>query len=320
MRRRKPLFNILLLVLSMIKEIEFDKIDDIAPILDLYRERYGENSLAENFIEQIKTSVSNDKTSLFGTYDKNEILKGIGFFGKASARILLVFADGNMDLEKELLGALCNRFQKEYSHIATGGAWIPWISAPLSQHLIEIGFVKYDRAHMTLDKNAIEELDEPILPAGMSFEVYSRSNRNEISELIFRGNDGSVDQDVFPDFFGSLENCMKMVEDIEGDRYGEYKDGSSWILRFDCVIIGACFMTCMDGATGYIPDIVIEPEHRGKGLGRALLIHSMKRQIESNTTICKTDLDVTFSNTARYLYESLGFSTVEEYAMYTLKS
>jgi len=303
----------------MIIEIGIDKINDITSTLDNFRERYGENSIPENFFEQIKTSISNDRISLFGAYDVNQNLKGIGLFGIASGRILLIFADGNLQYENQLVNAICDRFLEEYSYIATGGSLIPWISTPLSQHLIETGFMQYDRAHMTLEKNDVELLDEPLLPSGISFQIYSSSKHDETSELIFRGTDGSVDQEVFPDFFGSLENCSKVLQDIENNRYGEYKEGLSWVLIFDNTIIGCCFMTLMEGNVGYIPEIVIDPEYRGKGLGKAILVHSMKRQIESDSDICKIDLYVTLRNDARYLYKSLGFKTVGEFSMYTLK-
>ena len=78
-------------------------------------------------------------------------------------------------------------------------------------------------------------------------------------------------------------------------------------------------MTCRNGDTGYIPDIVIDHDYRGRGLGKAILIHSMKRQLKSDAAITKVDLDVTLSNDARLLYESLGFENVREYTMYTWK-
>jgi ribosomal protein S18 acetylase RimI-like enzyme len=306
-------------VLNMIKEVDFEKIDDIGPLIDRYKDTFRESSVSDNFLEQIKTSVSEGRSVLFGAYDEDQILEGIGLFGKASARILLIYADGNVEIEKQLISELCNEFLEEYSYVATGGSWIPWISLSLSQHLVDIGFVKYNRAYMTIARGEIESLAEPALSNGMSFEPYTSTKRDEISELTFRGNNGTVDQDVFPDFFGSRENCVKLVENTEEGRYGLHKEGASWILRDGTAAIGACFMTIRGEDTGYISDIVIDPDNRGKGLGRALIVHSMKQLLESESAITKIELDVTLRNKARYLYESLGFKTAETYAMYTLK-
>ena len=189
----------------------------------------------------------------------------------------------------------------------------------VQNHILEIGFTKHDREHRTLPRADIDALAEPVLPSDMYLEPYTEAHRDEISELVFVGNDGHVDQDVFPDFFGTPENCKRLLENIENNNYGEYKESSSWILRQGGVAIGACFMTIRNGDTGYIPDIVIEPAFRRKGLGKAILIHSLKRQAESEQGLAQTNLDVTNSNTAYQLYESLGFQTVREYTMYTWK-
>ncbi|NHI87936.1 MAG: N-acetyltransferase [Candidatus Thorarchaeota archaeon] len=303
----------------MIKVVEFEKTVDMGPLIERFKEAFREMSISETFLEQLKTSVSNGKNGLFGAYDKEQNLKGIGLFGKASGRILLIYANGDIEIEKQLINEICNKFLGQYSYIATGGSWIHWISASISQHLLDIGFAKYDRASMAIPRSQIESLAVPVVSSGMSFEPYKSSKRDEISDLIFRGNYGNVDQEVFPDFFGSPDNCVRLVENIEKGRYGEYKEGTSWILRDGSVSIGACFITTRSEDAGYISDIVIDPGSRGKGLGRALLIHSMKQLLESESSISKIELDVTLSNKARYLYELLGFKTVETYSTYTLK-
>ena len=298
----------------MIREFEPTKLDEIDPIIERLIEQTEESQIPPNFLEQIKTAVSKDRGCIYGDYDEDGALRGIGFFGKVSSRISFVFADGNREIEQNLVSTLFERFSKERSFITTGG---PWVDDVMSQYIRKIGFSKHDRQHMTLAKPEIERLSEPEFPADMSIEVYIESHRDEISELVFRGNDSHVDQDVFPDFFATPEDCKRLLENIENNRYGDYKKQSSWILRQDDVAIGACFMTIRNGDTGYIPDIVIEPELRGRGLGKALLIHSMKRQSENEESLEKIDLDVTLSNNAYYLYESLGFKTVREYSIYT---
>jgi GNAT superfamily N-acetyltransferase len=298
----------------MIREITSDHIEDIRPIFDRLREERSD--LPENFLNQIKESVSKDRSSLYAKFNENGSVSGFGLFGKVSGRISLVFSEGDQELEKELVSVLFDRFSKEYNYIVTGG---PWLSKSLIDYILSIGFIKHDRAYMTLPREKVETLPEPELPGGMTFNVYGESNREEVSSLIFTCNDGHIDQDVFPEFFGTPEACLRLLENIEANRYGVYKDGQSWLLNSNETNIGACFLTIRNGDTGYIPDIAIEPEFRGKGLGKALLIHSMKRQVESEEEMTKVDLDVTLSNNARFLYESLGFDIVREYSMYTWK-
>jgi len=172
---------------------------------------------------------------------------------------------------------------------------------------------------MTMPRIDVEVLEEPSLPEGMKFNNYSSEMKDETADLMFKGNDGHVDQNVFPDFFGSPEDCQRFIENIEANRYGEYKESSSCILSENGKVIGVCFMTVRNGDTGYIPDIVIDPAYRGRGLGKAIQVHSMKRQIESEPSMIKMDLDVTLANDARFLYDSLGFESVREYTIYTWK-
>lgn len=300
----------------MIHEINPDNVDDIKPMIDLFRERSGEGVVPEDFHNRIKDSVSNKRASAVGNFAEDGSLNGIGLFGHMSSRISFVFADGNLEIEKKIARALFDKYSKEYPFITTGG---PWISDMLSEYIVEIGFTKHDRSYMTLERTEVESLPEPVLPDGMMFETFNKESQDEIAELMFKCNDGHVDQDVFPDFFDTPESCARLIENIEANRYGEYKEGLSWILRNGDAAIGACFMTCRNGDTGYIPDIVIDHDYRGKGLGKAILVHSMKRQLESDSAIVKVDLDVTLSNNARYLYESLGFKDVREYSMYIWK-
>lgn len=300
----------------MIREIKKDHLDGIDSVINRYRELRNDDSIPENFEEQLKAAVASDRACIYGGYLEDGILEGIAFFVKASKRINFVFADCNIDIERRLFSALFERFKNDYSHITTGGRWI---SKELSEHIVEIGFAKYDRMSMTLSKRSIENLAESELSKEMSFEPYSPNLRDEISHLVFEGTNGHVDQNVFPDFFSSVEDCKRLLENIESNRFGDYRESSSWILYNNGIAIGVCFMTIRNGDTGYIPDIVVKDEFRGKGLGKAILVQSMKRLIESEPALTKVDLDVTLSNNAKYLYISLGFEKVLEHSTYTWK-
>ncbi|MGD9397532.1 MAG: GNAT family N-acetyltransferase [Candidatus Thorarchaeota archaeon] len=295
----------------MIRPIDDDQLDDIDPIIDRMKEQ---TPLQDNFVEQIKTDARRDRVSILGYFSKDGSLLGVSFFGKISKRISFTFADGDFYIEKELVSSLFDRFKTEFSYMKTGG---PWITDKMEEHLLGLGFKEFRRAYKTMPKADVETLEEPILPEGMHFEVYSPEEKDEVAELMFISNDGHVDQDVFPDFFGSKGACRRLIDNIVVNRYGEYKESSSWILRDNDKTIGACFMTIRNGEAGYIPDIVIDPDYRRRGLGKAIQVHSMKRQIESEPSIIKMDLDVTLSNNARFLYDSLGFETVSEYTLYS---
>lgn len=301
----------------MIREIGEAQFDDIDLIIDRYKEQKEEGTVPEDFANQIKVAVSDGNASVYCAYSEDDSVTGIALFGKVSHRISFVFAEGNLDTEKLLLSALFDRFSNEYSHITSGGQWI---SDDLSTHFVSVGFKRYDRMQMTLPRKKIESLDDLELQDGMCFEHYTDSMRDELSNLIFNGHNGRVDEGVFPQFFGTPEGCYRLLENIESSRFGEYRKSSSWILRYSNETIGVCYMTIRNGDAGYIPDIVIKNEYRGRGLGKTILVHSMKRLLESDPTLTKVDLDVTLSNDAFHLYKSLGFTKVVEYAVYTWKN
>jgi len=299
----------------MIKEIPTEMVDTIGPLINRFREKSAETQMPPNYMDLVKTSVSQGKSFLYGAYSDDGLLLGIGIFGNVSKRLSFVYASGNEDLEIELINAIFNNHSSDCSYIHAGG---PSVTEASSHHLIEIGFRKLDRAHMTLGRKSIEDIDNPQLSDGMKYEVYDNSQIDELSQVVLNSNEGNIDQIVFPNLFGTVENCKTLIENIENNVYGEYKKPYSWLLIEDNRIIGACLMTIQNkGDTGYIPDIVIDPNYRGKGLGKMLLIHSMKKIIDGEPDIVKVNLDVTLENDARFLYKSVGYETVREYSMYT---
>ncbi len=299
----------------MIRIISGDTLDTIGPFVDRLREKSAEGQAPPpNFTELIKKSVSEGKTFLYSAYSDDDQLLGIGMFGDVSKRISFVFADGDQDLEIKLVDEIFDNHSKDCSSVAAAG---PWITEVISNHLTKIGFRKFNRAYLSLERADIESARQPELFEDMKFEMYNESQRDEVSKILFKANDGFVDQIVFPHFFSTLETCNKVVSDIENSVYGEYKEPFSWILRNNGQIIGICLMSIRNnGDTGYIPYIVIDPDYQGKGLGRSLLIHSMKKIIDGEPDIVKVDLDVTLENDAKFLYKSVGFKNVREYSMY----
>jgi ribosomal protein S18 acetylase RimI-like enzyme len=64
-----------------------------------------------------------------------------------------------------------------------------------------------------------------------------------------------------------------------------------------------------------IIDIALLPEHRGRGIGTALLRALLEEAAEAGKRL---SIHVELNNPARRLYERLGFAPVEERAVYVL--
>jgi ribosomal protein S18 acetylase RimI-like enzyme len=297
----------------MIRQLDEDEVEQIEPLLEKFGQE-SDSTVPPNFVERMKTSVKEGKSFAYGAFDNNT-LNGFGIFGNVSKRFSFVYAGGDSNLEIELVDTLFNNHASDNPYVGAAG---PWVTETISNRLIELGFRKLDRAFMTLGREPIEEMENVQLPEGMKFEVYTDSKIDEVAQLMFDGNNGHIDQIVFPNFFGTVEDCRLLIENIVKNVYGDYKEPYSWLLRENGKLIGACLMTIRNnGDAGYIPDIVIEPSYQGKKLGKAILIHSMKEILKGESGMTKVDLDVTLENNARFLYKSLGYETVRTYSMYT---
>lgn len=298
----------------MIRQIQEDELALIDPIITKFGQE-ADSAVPPNFVEQIKTSAKDGRTFVYGAFTDNNNLNGIGVFGNVSKRLSFVYAGGDSDLEVQLVDTLFNNHSTGNPYLGAAGSWV---TEAISNRFVELGFRKLDRAFMTLDRESIEAMENPELPEDMKFEVYDNSKIDEFSQLVFKSNDDHIDQIVFPNFFGTIAMCKELIENIEKSVFGDYKEPYSWLLRENGRLLGGCMLTIRNkGEAGYIPDIVIDPDYQGQGLGKAILVHSMKELLAGEPDIVKVDLDVTLENNARFLYKSLGYETVREYSMYT---
>ena len=297
----------------MIRRITEEEVD----IIDSIMTKFGQETdigVPPNFVEQLKTSIKDGKAFVYGSYTDNNNLNGIGVFGNVSKRFSLIYAENNSIIEVELMDTIFKNHSSDCPFMGAGGQWV---TNSISNRFIELGFRKIDRAYMTVDREPIENLKNPLLPEDIELEVYEDSQIDELAQLMFKGNNNHIDQIVFPNFFGSVEACKDLIANIVKNVYGEYREPYSWLLKENGKLIGACLMTIRkNGEAGYIPDIVVDPDYQGRGLGKAMLIHSMKEILKGEPDISRVDLDVTLENKARFLYESIGYEKGSEYSIY----
>ncbi len=99
------------------------------------------------------------------------------------------------------------------------------------------------------------------------------------------------------------------------NRYLERNPGLSFVATIDDYIVG-CVMCGHDGRRGYLQHLVVKPENRGQGIGKALLtacIDSLQQ-----VGIDKTHLFVFKSNSlANAFWESNGWILRDEVNIYS---
>ena len=291
----------------MIRELDTAYIDDIDSIIARYREK-ATVPIPDDYEKRIKTNLSKGQDRIIGAYSPKGDLEGIAVFSKGFYFITLLFADDTPDIEKRLIQGLLDILGPEYSHLISIGSWI---TPQLAKCLTDTGFVEHPRTFMVLEKPAIEALQELVLPPTMRFVPYSPAEYDVLIDLAFRcfANQKDIPRDP-----NNLDQGWEM---IKGGQFGEFKPELSKLLKTDDLTIGFCILLVRGSDTGYIPIIGVAPEHRGKGLGRRLLVHSIKHLVATEPAIIKIALDVTLSNPAINLYDSLGFTRVADYSVYT---
>ncbi len=123
--------------------------------------------------------------------------------------------------------------------------------------------------------------------------------------------------------FDDKENVMKLYHSLS-DKYEDkpkafmqalkHPTTQVYLLEEDSVIVGTAAVSykvdpCI-GLIGIIDSVVVEPRHRGKGFGEALIQHCIKSSKQEG---CKR-IDLTSRPSrveANSLYKKLGFETIQ---------
>jgi len=231
----------------------------------------------------------------------------------------ILFANWNYLVEKQLLKYAFDKLSKRCTHISFESGWpTPWISEELFSYATKLGFAEYGRAYMQLYPIDQEKFATPTLPDTFDFVPFNVSMVDEISRLIFKCVDGTADQDIWPSFFISVQKIESFLHNMFEGSYGTHEDYYSWVLQENDMNIGACLFVSNE-ETGFVVQIVVDPQYRRQGLGRRLLQHSCHSLIRINPKINRIELAVTNSNPAKLLYESLGFKTLNSSTTFVWK-
>ena len=302
----------------MIQIIDETALDDLGNLIEKYLKHKDEPEVTvETIKHQMESGISKQRTEIVVDYDNNGVVKGFLVYSLTSNRYPIIFANWDFTSEKELLDHAFKRHSEQANYLTFDSGYpTPWISDEFSRYAISLGFVKYDRGYMRLEPIVIKSTGE--LGGALSLTNFDSSQIDAVSELIFRCVNNTVDQDLFPYVYGTVDSIKKFKKDILDGNFGTHKPSYSWILYDGDTPIGGCFMTTQE-TTGFVMHIVIDPKHRQSGLGKYLLSHSIRALQENEPDITRIELAVTLSNPALKLYESLGFKLLNDSSTYVWK-
>lgn len=122
----------------------------------------------------------------------------------------------------------------------------------------------------------------------------------EVKHLAFQDQ---IDSEVFPSL-ATQEGCIKLMEAIR-HRPG-FLPGATWLVARGIDYCGTIQGVRDASGFGAIQNVGVTPEHRGRGLGRLLLLHALRGF--KSAGVQRAVLEVTSSNAnATALYRQLGF-------------
>lgn len=153
------------------------------------------------------------------------------------------------------------------------------------------------------------DIAEPILPAGYRWLEWSPELLDRHAAVKFRCFETEQDGQIFPSL-RSADGCRRLMDYISG--HAQFVPNATWLLVCDAVAQdGVVDCGSIQGLapipdSGAIQNVGIVPEHRGRGLGRALVQAALWGFHASGLT--HISLEVTAANVpAVKLYQSLGF-------------
>ncbi|MFQ5978082.1 MAG: GNAT family N-acetyltransferase [Candidatus Heimdallarchaeota archaeon] len=314
----------------MIKQITQENFDDLNEIIadfdHFLQEKY--NQPTSQLGEQLQDALANNTREILAIYNQQgKHITGIAVVNPSQGRITRFFVPNAYDIqhegdsetqnvEKTLFDAAFASLRDKSSAISIGREF----SNNLVKYMVnEVGFKQFERAQMTIEKETVRALAEPDLRSEYTFSSWATEMRPSIIELLHQSHynsEMSIDASIFPQFIG-IEGTTRLIGELEDNYYGQFKNQLTRVLKHNNEYIGVCFLTVIRQMVGYIPEISLLPAYRGKGLGKALLVHSLKQFFMQEPKIKNIDLMVTLSNsTAKALYDAVGFQDKRAFSEY----
>jgi len=317
----------------MVKQVTQDNFDDLNDIIKDFshflHEKY--NQPKSQLEEQLKDALANNTREILvicNQQDKH--VTGMAVVNTSEGRIALFFVPNAYEMQNEAHSEIQNvektLFHAAFAHLRKKSSVIS-IGREFSDNLVkymvnEVGFKVFERAQMAIEKETVRALSEPELSSEYTFSSWSKVMKPSLAELLHQSHyhpDVSIDSDLHPQFMG-IEGTNRLIGEIEDNYYGQFKDQLTRVLKLNNEYIGVCFLTVIKHRVGYIPEISLLPAYRGKGLGKALLVHSLKQFFIQEPNIMKIGLAVTLRNSvAKDLYDSVGFQVERTFSEYIWK-
>ena len=170
------------------------------------------------------------------------------------------------------------------------------------------GMAYFRRFRMEFDF-AVNRLSPAVLPPHYEWASWDRSLISRHAEVKYQSFRDEIDSLVFP-CLGATSGCQQLMQEIT--HQASFLPQSTWLIRYipgqwerpiDCATIQGL---AQSETLGAVQNVGVVPDHRGRGLGRALVLKSLHGFRRSG--LRRVCLEVTADNRpAVGLYRSIGF-------------
>ncbi len=159
----------------------------------------------------------------------------------------------------------------------------------------------FKRFRMEIDLNELPPV--PRLPEGYGWLAWDYAHLELHAEVKFHSFYEEIDSVVFPSL-STREGCSYLMREIS--RKPGFRSEATWLLRNGENFCGTVQGVRERNGMGAIQNLGIVPSHRGRGLGRALLLQALHGFVRAG--LGRAFLEVTAQNEpAVRLYREVGF-------------
>ncbi|MCA9086459.1 MAG: GNAT family N-acetyltransferase [Planctomycetaceae bacterium] len=167
---------------------------------------------------------------------------------------------------------------------------------------------RFKRYRMEIDFRSVS-LPPAVLPDGFRWLSWQTMLGERHAQVKWRSFRGDLDGRVFKSL-SDIDGCRRLITEIR--RHEGFCPASTWLVAFhpeptwpphDC---GTIQGIRRNGSIGSIQNVGVIPEHRGQGIGRAIVLKALEGFQQMGLDYAS--LEVTAINRpAVSLYQSLGF-------------
>jgi ribosomal protein S18 acetylase RimI-like enzyme len=224
----------------------------------------------------------------------------------------------SLELQKALFNEAFGSLKEGHTIIRFFGE----LSIELEPYALSCGFTNYKRARMGITRDKIDSLDDVtsvfVSESGFHLGSWTDEMLGIYADLIATQHFclNHPDGYIFSQYQG-YEGCKRLLEEITKSTFGKFTNSQTRILKHGDEHIGMCSVTTLPSNIGYIPEIILAQHYKGRGLGKALLVHSLQHYLKEEPNASTIELDVTLKNTnAANLYNSIGFEELNTYSVF----